>query len=115
MSWIKEAIGDVHQSERNIKRYRSLKKKFEDAKKRLYATQSGSHFALQELAEEKLVKINADIRDKVNSLICGENNQKKALDSPHKVSAVIDDIILSIDGRIEKELIKLKARRPDEL
>ena len=109
MSWFIEAFSERARIQRNIRRYEELRGKIAGIKKTLFATQSGAYSKIQDLLDDKLVKVNDEISSKLSYLLNGENNQKLVLDSPHRSSDILVETILDVDQKISEEALKLRA------
>jgi len=110
VSWFKSSVNLKNLVEFNIKRYNTLIKKLSKIKKLLFFTQSGCFSLLSKLANDKLIKANKDIEKKLHFILNGENNQRVVIDSPHRTSGIIDEMIQLIKDKILKEQLKMKEK-----
>jgi len=110
MNWYKRARTEQDRIKYNIRRLNAFKNKVSRTRELLFATQSGGHKLLSQLAEERMAKIHDDISDRLHFLIKGENNQKVALDSPHRAGAILDEIEILVDTKIVDEQRKLESK-----
>ena len=108
MSWLKQALSPNLLVEKNIKRYHLLSKQLMRLKDLFFATQSGSYLLLKNMMDHRLIRSNKEIKIILESILQGENNQKVMIDSPHKAAQMVDQVLLLINGLIEKEKRKAK-------
>ena len=104
MSWFKKrAMSDVLRIQRNITRLEDLKKKIHDLGGFVLATQSGGFQVLSDLLNENIVLGRPNIRERLESALIGENNQKVALDSPQRFQQIMIDVESLVEREIGKE------------
>lgn len=104
--WFKTANEEI--TERSLKKFLSLRAKLEKLSKMVFATQSGVYNELKRLVKDRFIKSDKLIFNRLNSAISGENNQKIALDSPHRVSNILKETISILNIKIARERKKLQ-------
>jgi len=107
---LKISSSDVLRIKSNIARLESLSKEIHDLSYFVTASQSGAVHILDKLLEEKIVRGRPLVLAKLRQAQFNENNQKLALDAPHRFSAIMREA----EEIIAKELAKEKTELVEE-
>lgn len=111
MNWFhKLSFTEVDRISNNILRLENLLDRVHDLAYFAVASNSGGHTALEGLVQDKIVLGRPKIKDKMMTALVGENNQKIALDSPHRFQQIMfeaENLIKIEINQERKELAKL--------
>ena len=109
MSWMKKVSArDRIRLEKNLRRLAHLKSVVHDLSYFVMASQSGGLQVLNNLLNDNLVKSREKIRLKLEQAMIGENNQKIALDAPHRFQTIMREAEEIIDVEIAEEKKELQ-------
>ncbi len=109
MSWMeKVSARDRIRVEKNLRRLAHLKSVVHDLSYFVLSSQSGGLKVLSDLLNDNLVKGREKIFYKLEEAMIGENNQKLALDAPHRFQKIMREAEEIIDVEINDEEKKLR-------
>lgn len=99
----KLSFTEVERINNNILRLENLLAKVHNLGYFAVASNSGGFKALEALIQDKLVLGRPKVKESLMAALIGENNQKIALDSPHKFQQIMFDTENVIKLEINKE------------
>jgi len=109
MSWMKKvSASDRIRVEKNINRLEYLRSQVHDLAFFVMSSQSGGLQALSSLLETSLVKGRDRVHAKMEQAMVGENNQKLALDAPHRFQTIMLEAEELINVEIAEEKKSLR-------